>query len=676
VQSRAIVVARLVVLAAGVAVLAPSSMRLLAQNAPVGAEWRAYAGTTASTKYSPLDQINRNNVKGLRIVWRQSATPAEVREGANAPAPTNYQHTPLMVGGLVYMVTGYGSVAALDAATGKVVWFDTRPRNLGPLPAGNFIWHDDPAQPGLYVITGRAWTSRGVAYWTDGRDARVISVAGQSLLALNAKTGKRYPDFGSGGEVDLTKGYDRPAESFRWGGPPLVVGDVVVVGGIPAAEGRSLPGDIRAYDVRTGALRWTFHAIPRRGELGSDTWLNGSLDRAGAGGVWTGMSADEELGYVYLPTESFAMQPQASDFYGGERPGNSLFEDGIVCLDAKTGKLIWHFQFVHHGLWDWDTPAAPTLVDITVDGRRIKAVAQVTKQGFVYVFDRVTGKPVWPIEEKPVPQGGVPGEWYSPTQPLPSKPPAYEPGDVTVDELVDFTPELRQEALKIISQYRYGSRFMPPSVREPGPNGKRGTIQRMGTVSTTWNGAGFDPDTGILYVPSVQNPGIIEMVKPNDGKNEWILNPLGLSYGPYLQGPRGLPTPFKPPYGRLTAIDLNKGTILWAVANGNGPRDHPALKHLKLPPLGQGGRASPLVTKTMLFFGEGGNDGVAGLPPGGGGKMFRAYDKASGKVLWEMELPAGTTGAPMTYMLNGKQYIVVATGWKDTPGELIALALP
>ena len=464
-QSRAIIVSRLVALAAGLALLAPSGMRFLAQGTAVGAEWRAYAGTTASTKYSSLDQINRNTVRNLHIAWRQSVTPVEVREGANAPAPTNYQHTPLMVGGLVYMITGYGSVAALDAATGKVVWFDRRPRNLGPLPAGNFIWHDDPTQPGLYIISGRGWTSRGVAYWTDGGDARVISVVGQSLLALNAKTGKRYADFGNGGEVDLTKGYDRPVESFRWGGPPLVVGDVVVVGGIPAAAGQSLPGDVRAFDVRTGALRWTFHAIPRPGEFGNDTWPSGSWERAGAGGVWTAMSADEELGYVYLPTESTATQPQAADFYGGARPATSLFENGIVCLDAKTGKRIWHFQFVHHGLYDWDTPAAPTLVDITVDGRRVKAVAQVTKQGFVFVFDRVTGAPVWPIEEKPVPQGGVPGEWYSPTQPYPSKPPAYEPGDVTVDELVDFTPELRQEALKIISQYRYGSAAVRPGLR-------------------------------------------------------------------------------------------------------------------------------------------------------------------------------------------------------------------
>src|SRR5438128_12026679 len=381
VQSTTIIVSRFVALLFGLALLSASGIRLLAQGTAAGAEWRAYAGTTASTKYSPLDQINRNTVKNLRIAWRQSVTPVEVREGANAPAPTNYQHTPLMVGGLVYMITGYGSVAALDPATGKVAWSDKRPRNLGPLPAGNFIWHDDPAQPGLYIISGRGWTSRGVAYWTDGRDARVISVAGQSLVALNAKTGKRYADFGNGGEVDLTKGYDRPVETFRWGGPPLVVGDVVVVGGIPGGAGQSLPGDVRAFDVRTGALRWTFHVIPRPGEFGNDTWPNGSWQHVGAGGVWSAMSADEELGYVYLPTESTSTQPQAGDFYGGARPASGLFENGIVCLAAKTGTPIWHFQFVHHGLYDWDTPAAPTLVDITVDGRRVKAVAQVTKQG-------------------------------------------------------------------------------------------------------------------------------------------------------------------------------------------------------------------------------------------------------------------------------------------------------
>ena len=672
---RVIPMGLLVALVAALAVSAPSGVRLVAQSSG-SADWRAYAGTNGGAKYSPLDQINKNTVRNLRIVWRQSATPVEARRGVNAPAPTNYQHTPLMVGGLLYMSAGNGTVVALDATTGKVVWSEASPQPPAPTPRGNVIRHDEPGQPGVIVVSGRAAASRGLAYWTGGGDARVITVIGQSLVALNAKTGQRYPDFGSGGYVDLTKGLDRPVEGYRWGGPPLVVGDVIVVGGIMTAGGLSQPGDVRGYNVRTGALLWTFHTIPRSGEFGHDTWLNGSSENAGASGVWTGMTADDELGYVYLPTESAASQAQDGDFYGGRRPGSGLFENSLVCLDAKTGKRVWHFQLVHHGLWDWDVPAAPTLLDIMVDGRRIKAVAQVTKQGFVYTFDRVTGAPVWPIEERAVPSGNVPGEWYSPTQPYPTKPPAYEPQDVTAEELVDFTPELRQEALKIIGQYKYGSLFMPPSVADSRPGGTKGTIQRMGTVSTTWNGAGVDPETGILYVPSVQNPGIIEMVKSTDARNDWITNPLTLAYGPYLEGPRGLPTPFKPPYGRFTAIDMNKGTILWSVANGIGPRDHPAIKHLKLPPLGQGGRASPLVTKTMVFLGEGGNDGVAGLPPGGGGKMFRAYDKASGKVLWEMELPGGTTGEPMTYMVNGKQYIVVAVGWKDTPGELIALALP
>jgi quinoprotein glucose dehydrogenase len=674
-HSRVMPMGRLVALLGAAAMLAPSGVRLVAQNT-AGAEWRAYAGTNTSAKYSPLDQIDKNTVRNLRIAWRQSATPVEARRGANAPAPTNYQSTPLMAGGLLYMSAGNGTVVALNAATGKVAWSEASPQPPGAPSRGNFIQHDEPGQPGVIIVSGRAWASRGLAYWSDNQDARVITVVGQSLVVLNAKTGQRYPGFGANGYVDLTKGLDRPIEAYRWGGPPIVVGDVIVVAGIVTAGGRSQPGDVRGYDVRTGALRWTFHTIPRPGEFGNDTWMNGAWERAGAAGVWTGMSADDELGYVYLPTESAAMQPQDGDFYGGGRPGASLFENSLVALDARTGKRVWHFQLVHHGLWDWDVPAAPNLLDIVVDGRKIKAIAQVTKQGLVYTFDRVTGAPVWPIEERAVPGGNVPGEWYSPTQPIPTRPPAYEPGEVTTEELVDFTPELRQEALKIVSHYKYGSRFMPPTVSESRPGGTRGTIQRMGTVSTTWNGAGIDPETGILYVPSVQNPGIIEMVKSTDSRNEWITNPLTLAYGPYLLGPRGLPTPFKPPYGRFTAIDMNKGSILWSVPNGNGPRDHPSIKHLKLPPLGQGGRASPLVTKTMVFLGEGGNDGVAGLPPGGGGKMFRAYDKASGKVLWEMELPAGTTGEPMSYMLNGKQYIVVAVGWKDTPGELIALALP
>ena len=658
------------------ALLAATYPRGAVDDTSLAAEWRSYAGTNASNKYSPLDQINKDSVRNLRIAWRQSVTPPEIRQGVNAPGPTNYQHTPLMVDGMLYMSTGYGTVAALDAVTGKVIWFDVPAGGMPHAPPGQFIHHDNVRYPGLLVASGRGLPSRGLAYWTDGSDARVITMMGRWLVALNAKTGKRYSDFGARGQVDLTNGYDRPADNFRPSSAPIVVRDVIVVGGIARSGEQVFPGDVRGYDVRTGALLWTFHTIPRPGEFGNDTWLNGSWERAGAAGVWGFMSGDEELGYVYLPVESAASQAVDADFFGGRRPGKSLFEDSLVCLDAKTGKRVWHFQAIHHGLWDWDFNAPPVLVDITVGGRKIKAVAEVSKQSFVYVFDRVTGEPVWPIEERRVPEGEVPGEWYSPTQPYPTKPPAYDGQDVTIDDLVDFTPELRQEAIAIINRYRYGPLFTPPSIAEPGPRGRKGTIQRPGTVATTWPGAGVDPATGVLYVPSVQNPGIIELVKSPNAKSDWISNPDGVGYGPYLEGPRGLPTPFKPPYGRLVAIDLNKGEILWTVANGNGPRDHPALKALNLPPLGQTGRVSPLVTKTMVFLGEGGDDGVAGLPPGGGGKMFRAYDKATGKVIWEIELPGGTTGAPMTYMANGKQFIVVAVGWKDMPGELVALALP
>lgn len=393
-HSKVIPIGPFVALVAAFAVLVPSGVRLVAQIAIRGADWQAYAGTNASTKYSPLDQINKSTVRNLRIVWRQSATPVEVRGGADAPAPTNYQHAPLIVGGLLYMSTGIGSVAALDATTGKVMWFDAPPRRSRTQQRGTVIRHDVPGQPGVIVESGRGAASRGLSYWTDGRDARVIAIVGESLVALNAKTGKRYPDFGDGGRVDLTKGYDRPAESYRWGGPPLVVRDIVVVGGISTAEGQSLPGDVRGYDVRSGKLLWTFHTIPRPGEFGNDTWLNGSWARAGAAGVWSMMSADEALGYVYLPVESSATQPQAGDYYGGQRPGANLFEDSLVCIDAKTGKLVWHFQLIHHGLWDWDTPTAPNLVDIVVAGRKVKAVVQVTKQGFAYVFDRITGTPV------------------------------------------------------------------------------------------------------------------------------------------------------------------------------------------------------------------------------------------------------------------------------------------
>jgi quinoprotein glucose dehydrogenase len=627
--------------------------------AQASGEWRAYAADTRASRYSPLDQISKETVGRLRLVWRQSVLPAELRaQWPDAPVPNVSQNTPLMVGGLLYVSTAVGVAAALDPETGKVVWFDTPPAR--PTDA-------TPSQPGR--------TSRGLAYWTDGKDARILALTGQYLVALNARTGKRYPDFGDArtGDVDLSKGYDRVAPGYRWGGPPLVVGDVIVLGGLGGPPGENTgrqqgnQGDIRGYNVRTGALLWKFRTVPRPGEFGNETWLNDSWSYSGDVSVWGQLSADEQLGYVYAPIET-----PNNNYYGGARPGNNLFAESLVCLDAKTGKRVWHFQAVHHGLWDWDFNSPPALLDITVDGRPIKAVAEVSKQNFVYVFDRVTGQPVWPIVERPVPRGNVPGEWYAPTQPFPTRPPAFDQQGVTIDDLVDFTPELKQEALAIVDQYHYGPLFIPPALAG-GADGKKGYLQMPGTVSTLWNSPAFDPETNVLFVPSVQRPLAAWLDKPPAAGSDvaYVLRSAG-----NLLGPRGLPTPFKPPYGRLTAIDLDKGDILWKVANGDGPRDHPALKGLNLPPLGQGGRVAPLVTKTMVFMGEGANDNVIAAPPGYGGKMFRAFDKSTGQTLWEMELPGGVSGAPMTYLANGKQFIVVAIGWRDMPAEWIALALP
>jgi quinoprotein glucose dehydrogenase len=623
-------------------------------------EWPVYGADKASTKYSPLDQINKDNVRNLRIVWRQPATPLELRkQGPQAPGPVNYVHTPLMVGGLLYMATGFGTVAALNPATGQVVWFD--PPSEGEFSAPN----------------------RGLAYWAGGNDQRVIALVGRYLVAVNAKTGKRYGDFGEGGRVDLGKGYRRPADGFRWNSPPLVVRDVIVVGGVPGgaidivndeqpARQEAPPGDVRGYDVRTGKLLWTFHTVPALGEFGYDTWLKESASYSGNTGIWGSISADEELGYVYLPVET-----PTGDYFGGSRPGNNLFAESILCLDAKTGRRVWHFQAVHHGLWDYDFTAPPVLLDITVDGRRIKAVAQVSKQAFAYVFDRVTGQPVWPIVERPVPAGDAPGEWYSPTQPIPTRPPAYDQQGMTIDDLIDFTPELRQRAIKVLSQYRYGPLFTPPSPGSDAPGGTRGTVLMPGTVGgSNWNGAGADPETGMLYVPTVKLPVIIELVKSkNPQSNLPLVRRTASLAGSNLELAEGLPI-VKPPYGSLVAIDLNKGEISWRAVNGNGPRDHPELKPLNLPPLGQPGRAATLVTKSLVFLGEGGRRSVARIPSWGGGKMFRAFDKQTGQIVWETELPGGTTGAPMTYMANGRQFIVVAVSWENTPSELVALALP
>ncbi|HZJ33835.1 MAG TPA: pyrroloquinoline quinone-dependent dehydrogenase [Vicinamibacterales bacterium] len=625
-------------------------------------DWPAYSGDKASTKYSPLDQINKDTVGKLQIVWRQSGVPEELKAaypGANAPG--NWQNTPLMVDGLLYMSSGVGTVVALDAATGKVVWFDVPPSVDGKGPA-------------------RGGSSRSVAYWANGNDSRIFTMSGANLIALNAKTGKRYPDWGTNGAIDLTKvGYDRGGVTgYRNSSGPIVVRDVIVVGGVPApatdylservkATKEAPPDDIRGFDAKTGKLLWTFHVVPRPGEFGEETWLNGSAAYSGNSGVWSLLSADEELGYVYLPLEE-----ATGDYFGGTRPGNNLFAESILCLDAKTGKRVWHFQTLHHGIWDYDLPAAPILGDIKVNGRTVKAIAQVSKQAYVYVLDRVTGKPIWPIEERPVPKGEVPGEWYSPTQPIPTKPPAFDQQGVTDKDLIDYTPELKAEARKIVDEYNYGPLFTPAEVVGT-PKGKKGTIYLPGTNGgADWGGAAFDPETGVLYVPSTHMPDIVGLVHSENTESNmpWVKRQWAK-----MLGPQGLPDPFKPPYARLTAIDLNKGEILWQVANGDGLRNHPAFKGLNLPPIGTPGRNAAIVTKTLVFMGEGSDSGV-GVPAGFGGKMFRAFDKKTGKIVWEKELPAGVSNSPMTYMVNGKQYVLVAVSGRQFPGEYVALALP
>ena len=630
---------------------------------PVGAqngEWRSYAGDPASRKYTPLDQIGKDNVATLRIVWRRpTVDPQLTAKTPGLQISNNFRATPLMVAGVLYSPNGIGLVEAFNPGTGKTIWIQE-------------------SAAGAQAVRGDS--TRGLAYWRDGDDERIFVQRGGTLIALNAKTGRPVPSFGEGGGVNLRFGRDN-GTPHAWSGAPQVCKDVVIIGSTmsdspPRKE--AAPGDVRAYDVRTGKLRWTFHVIPRAGELGVDTWKDNSWEYSGHANLWSLISADEELGYAYLPLTS-----PTSDMYGGHRQGNNLFSDSLVCVSCATGQRVWHYQLVHHDLWDYDLPAAPVLADITVAGKAIKSVVQVTKQGFAFVFDRVTGQPVWPIEERRVPQSATPGEETAATQPFPTKPPAFERQGVTVDDLIDFTPELRAEALKIVKNYVIGPMFTPPSLKRPGANQTKGTIQLPGSVGgADWQGAAFDAETGMLYVESITGPFVADIVPGNPNQTNLRFTRGTREYPP---APLGLPL-LKPPYGRITAIDLNKGEHAWMVPNGDGPRDHPLLRPLNLPPLGNPGRGAPLVTKTLLFVGEG--DPIMATPdrvpkgmplslaPGAGGRKFRAFDKTNGKVLWETEFPAGTTGAPMSYMFEGKQYIVVAIGSREHAAEYVALALP
>ena len=656
-------------------VLATSTVALAGQAGATGGEWRTYGGDLGNTRYAPLDQINSGNFGKLQVAWR-------FKTEALGPRPEfNFESTPLMVGGVVYCTAGSRrAVVALDAATGELMWMhseregkraDTAPRKL---------------------------SGRGLAYWTDGRnDSRILYVTpGYQLVALDAKTGAPVPSFGKGGIVDLKMDDDQVMDlvngEIGLHAAPVVAKNVVIVGAahLPGSAPKSRQnekGYVRGFDVRTGKRLWIFHTIPQLGEFGNDTWERESWTYTGNAGVWAQMSVDEDLGLVYLPVEL-----PTGDYYGGHRPGAGLFGESIVAVDLQTGKRKWHYQLVHHGIWDMDIPCAPILADVTVNGRAIKALAQPTKQGWVYMFDRATGQPVWPIEERPVARGDVPGEWYSPTQPFPTKPPAFDRQGVSLDDLIDFTPELKAEAVQFVSKYKIGPIFTPPVVSKW--EGPRATlILPAATGGANWEGGSFDPETHIMYVFSVTAASALGLTPPDERRKSDMNFITGQAPDPSKPTPasgppvgaggesgnglfiQGLPI-IKPPYGRITALDLNKGEIVWQIPHGETPdsvRNHPALKGLTIPRTGRDGRIGTLVTKSLVIAGEG---GFFTLPDGRRGAMLRAYDKATGKDAGEVYMPAPQTGSPMTYMLNGKQYLVLAIGGGTYSAELVAFALP
>ena len=619
-----------------------------AQQGMRNGEWHYWGGDAGSTRYSSLDQINVNTVRDLEIAWQWQSLPIEGRPDVN------FKATPLMIDGVLYTSAGAHQAAAIDPKNGTTLWvFTPEPRTIagrgGVPPSG-----------------------RGVAYWSDGRNKRVfLNTLDGRLISIDARTGRADPEFGKRGTVLLKEQLtDRPVPMVGSSSPPIVVGDVIVaqtVSEVAASNKEAVPGHIRGYDVRTGKLLWTFHTIPQRGEPGVETWEKNSWAYTGNTGVWTLMSADPELGYVYLPIET-----PSHDFYGGHRLGDNLYAESLVCLDARTGKRVWHFQIVHHGVWDYDPPAAPILGDITVNGRRIRSVTLLTKQAMSFVFDRVTGQPVWPIEERSVPASDVPGERLSPTQPFPTKPAPYEKLGYHEEDLIDFAPWLHAEALEIAKQYVRGPMYTP--VTRVVEGGTKGTWVNPGYGGgANWNGGAFDPENGMMYVPT-QNKPMVAALTPADPKlTDFDYVRAATTVVP---GPRGLPIT-KPPWSRITATDMNTGEHRWSKPIGPASdfvKNNPALRGLVLDfaNMGQFGiRPSPLLTKSLLFLGEAG--ALSGDP---GGKMFRAYDKATGAVVAEIELPSKATGAPMTYMHQGKQYIVVAVSTAEHHAEYIALALP
>ncbi len=657
-----------------------------------GTEWPTYAADLAGTRYRPLDQINASNFNKLEVVWR-----FKTDNLGNRPE-YKLEGTPLMANHVLYATAGSRrAIVALDPVTGELLWVH-----------GEHEGARGAAAP-------RQLSGRGLAYWSDGKEERILYVTpGYRLICLDAKTGSPVPSFGKDGAVDLKLDDDQTfmpditTGEIGFQSAPVVARETVIVGaafreGFTPKSMRNNKGYVRGFDVRTGKRLWIFHTIPKKGEFGYDTWLDGSAEYTGNTGMWTQLSVDEALGLVYLPVET-----PTGDFYGGHRRGNNLFSESLVCVDLKTGQRKWHFQLVHHPLWDMDISSAPILADITVDGKPIKAVAQPTKQGFLYVFDRVTGKPVWPIEERPVQPGDAPGEWYSPTQPFPTKPPAYSRNGVSIDDLIDFTPQMREQAKTIVSKYRLGPVYTPPVIsRIEGPL----ATLTLGTASggTNWPGASYDPETHTVYafacnacltplglVPPPKDVSDMNYVAGTAGQKVQMRTGPGENAGADAPTPTrnrppagggggggagalnidGIPL-IKPPYGTISAINLDKGEIVWQIAHGETPdvvRNHPALKELNIPRTGQTTyNVGTLITKTLVIAGDGQITTTAEHPRGA---LLHAYDKATGKEVGSVYLPAPESGSPMTYMLDGKQYIVVAVSGGAYSGEYIAFALP
>jgi glucose dehydrogenase len=614
-------------------------------------EWPTYAGSKTSAKYAPLSQIDAGNVDHLKIVWRWQSPDSSILSKNPGLATWKFEATPIMVGGILYTSTSLSQVAAIDAARGITLWvYD--PQSYHGMRPPNF-----------------GYVHRGVAYWSDRNDSRIFIGTGDGyLIALDAKSGTPISSFGKNGRIDLTEGLRRPIDRALYGldSPPIICRDTVIVGSnIPdfLTVKTSPPGDVRGFDVRTGKLRWTFHTIPASAdEYGANTWKQDSWREIGGANVWAPMSADDQLGYVYLPVSA-----PSSDRYGGRRPGDGLFGETLVCIDARTGKRIWHFQFVHHGVWDYDPPAAPIVMDIGRGAHIVRGVVQVSKQGFVYAFDRVSGKPLWPMPERPVPVSHVPGEISSPTQPIPDLPKPFDQQGLSVDDLINLTPKLNAEARAILQSLDDSRLYAPPSLRRfanmPGFRG-----------GASWSGAAYDPESGILYVPSVTLPYWEQLVPqtPSQFPDRYR------AFEGVLSGPEGLPIT-NPPWGRVTAIDMHTGINVWMQPMGNGPRDHPALKPLHLSRLGWPYRGFPLLTRTLLLVAQEGaksneNDLTPEFVPVE--PSIQVFNKHSGELLKEIPIPSNATGQPMTYMLGGKQYIVMAIGGGNIPAELIALALP